>query len=46
MASDEMEEMAQTISEMTFDEKVKALMKEGGYTLKEAVELLQEMRDS
>ena len=35
--------ISEKISEMTFEEKVKALIKEGGYSRKEAIELLHEM---
>ena len=35
--------ISEKISEMTFEEKVKAIIKEGGYSRKEAIELLQEM---
>ena len=36
-------DIIQKISEMTFEEKVKALVKEGGYSRKKAIELLEEM---
>ena len=36
-------DLSDAISHMTFNDKVNALIKEGGYTRKEAIETLEEM---